>query len=51
MGARDSQVAMPLLLEHFLRSFNVELLSALPRISHSLPLSLRSMRVRLTERS
>ena len=44
-------VAMPLLLERFLRSFRVALLSAAPRMSHSLPLSLHSTRVRLTARS
>ncbi len=48
IGAGYSQVAMPLLIERFLRSFRVELISAVPRISHSLPLSLRSARVRLT---
>jgi cytochrome P450 len=51
IGAGYSQVAMPLLLDRFLRSFRVELVSAVPRISHSLPLSLRSMRVRLTARA
>ena len=48
IGAGYSQVAMPLVLERFLRCFRVELVSAVPRISHSLPLSLRSTRVRLT---
>ncbi|HJU87087.1 MAG TPA: cytochrome P450 [Gemmatimonadota bacterium] len=48
IGAGYSQVAMPLLLECFLRCFRVELVSAVPGISHSLPLSLRSTRVRLT---
>jgi cytochrome P450 len=51
IGAGYSQVAMPLLLERVLRSFRVELVSAVPRISYSLPLSLRSMRVRLTARA
>ena len=51
IGAGYSQVAMPLLLERFLKSFRVELVSAVPRIAHSLPLSLRSTQVRLTARS
>ena len=50
IGAGYSQVAMPLLLERFLESLRVELVAAVPRISHSLPLSLRSTRVRLTAR-
>ena len=50
-GRAYSQVAIPLLLDRFLRSFRLELVSALPRISNSLPLSLRSVRVRLTARA
>jgi cytochrome P450 len=51
IGAGYSQVTMPLLLDRFLRSFRMEVVSAVPRISNSLPLSLRSMRVRLTARA
>jgi cytochrome P450 len=51
IGAGYSQATMPLLLDRFLRSFRMELVSAVPRISHSLPLSLRSVRVRLTART
>ncbi len=50
IGAGYSRLAMPLLLDRFLTTFRMELLASDSAISSSLPLSLRSTRVRLTTR-